>query len=63
MVSISLVTSRTFAGACLDEWAKLEGKSRHHVLRGGRKAVWVPASVLQPARERLRKQGVVNDEQ
>lgn len=62
MISISLATSRTFAKACVTEWARIDGRSRHHLLRTA-KAVWVPVHVLQAAREQLRKAGVVSDEQ
>jgi hypothetical protein len=63
MVSINLGTSRTFASACVDEWARqAPGEpSRHHLLRNS-KAIWVPASVLDGARRSLQQRGVVSDE-
>lgn len=52
-VSVTVVTNRAFAAACLDELKALDGKDRRWMMQ--HKAITVPADLLPSIRARLTK--------
>ena len=43
--SVNIGRSRPFARACIEQWKKLDGKDRSHLL--GQNAMWVPVAVIE----------------